>query len=164
MDIDQWTRVEIAHDIDRIQKIVETGILEPSSMENPLATSAFMEILIHLRDLIFKCERYSRRITFTDDVVITKSIKDVTDLIIYVRHAICHIDSPKHLRHASNIPFTYNVIFGKGVIRLGGEEINSDYDDDTCYFSGDQKIYLKRHIWRAFEDATTLLMPLITHE
>lgn len=161
MDMDQRTKIEIEYDIYRIGDIAKTGVLDPPSMKNPLAISAFMEILIHLLDLVKKCERYSSRISFTDDVVITDSVKDVTDLIIYVRNAVCHIQSPNHRRHASDVPFTYNVMFGKCSCTLGGEEIRSDYDDDTCYFFGDQKIYLKRHIWRAFEEAWNMLMPLI---
>ncbi|MFQ5431942.1 MAG: hypothetical protein ACE5EN_05500 [Nitrospinota bacterium] len=45
--------------------------------------------------------------------------------------------------------------------RIGNFEQASDYNDDTCFFFGAQKIYLKRHIVRAFEESKSKLLPLL---
>jgi hypothetical protein len=40
-------------------------------------------------------------------------------------------------------------------------ELKSDYTDDIAVFYGKNRLYLKRHIVRAFEEASTKLRPLI---
>lgn len=46
-----------------------------------------------MRDLIYKAEKYSEGISFSDDVV---KIYDVTGVIKCVRDALCHPDSENH--------------------------------------------------------------------
>ena len=104
--------------------------------------------MIILRDMVAKCEKFSNRLSFIDDVVISEKVSDVTDLITYVRDALCHIDSQKHLFCSNKI--TYCIACGKGnLIKIGDKTITSDYNDDICFIFGEQKIYLKRHIFRA---------------
>jgi hypothetical protein len=54
----------------------------------------------------------------------------------------------------SRAKFSFNICFGKGnLANINGVEFRSDYYDDVCIFIGDQKIYLKRHIYRAATEA-----------
>lgn len=127
---------------------------------NPLSTikdlyiqnAIFTKIMICLRDLIHKSMLYSKPIDFTDDVIITDEIKNVADLIKFIRDALCHIDSDNH--KIEQCFLTYNVINGKQprAMVLNDIAIGSDYEDDTCIIFGVQKIYYKRHILRAFEE------------
>jgi hypothetical protein len=68
----------------------------PQQKRNPFRHSALVDVLICLRDLMAKTERYSSRVAFTDDVVITPRVRDVSDTIKAVRDALCHLDSPNH--------------------------------------------------------------------
>jgi hypothetical protein len=162
MEIDFFSKCEIEEDIGRIQNILRTEIFLPPNINHPLCKSAFIEILICLRDLMYKCEKYSSRINFTDDVIQTSKVSDVTDLIKYVRDALCHPDIPNHYIEKNNIKASYNVAYGKcNLMKIGDTEICSDYNDDICFFFGSQKIYFKRHILRAFEEAKDNLSKLL---
>lgn len=46
-------------------------------------------------------------------------------------------------------------------MQINDIEIKSEFDDDVCFFFGTQKIYFKRHILRAFEEAKQKLIPLL---
>lgn len=162
MSIDFFTKSDIEDDIFSINKILSTEIFSPENVSNPFKKSAFIELLICLRDLMYKTERYSTRISFTDDVVKTDKIKDVTDLIKYVRDALCHPDSPNHYLVQNNIKATFNIMYGKGCLfSTSDKNITSDYVDDVCFFFGETKIYLIRHIIRAFNEAKEKLLPII---
>ena len=42
-------------------------------------------------------------------------------------------------------------------MQIGDLKLTSDYDDDVAFFYGTNRLYLKRHIIRAFEEANLLL-------
>lgn len=151
---------QIEQDIRNINAILNTNIFDKDHATHPLRQAAFIQLLICLRDLMYKTQKYSRRISFADDVIITDKVHDVTDLIKYVRDAVCHPDIPNHKIDQTII--TFCVIYGKGSsITIGNTELKSDYDDDICFIFGAQKIYLRRHIIRAFNEAFAKLTPLL---
>lgn len=159
LSMDGYTKSEIIADISRIDTLVNTGIFEPNNASNPFTNSAFIETIILLRDLVAKCKKFSTRINFTDDVIISSNVSDVTDLIVFIRNAVCHIDSDNN--NIENNRITCSRIYGKGTpIVINGKGITSDYDDDVCYIFGEQKIYWRRHIIRAFGEARKRLLPL----
>jgi len=160
MDFDD--KSEVSRSFSRIHTLLGCGIFHPQNARNPLVQSALIEILICLRDLMHKSENYAKRIDFTDDVTIGGEVKDVTSLIAYVRNALCHIHSDKHYLVPRNILASYNVIYGKQVLlTINDFEQSNPYEDDTCFFFGVQRIFLKRHILRAFEESKSLLSPLL---
>ena len=164
MTIDIYQQSEIKESIDRIDNILSTDIFLQKSSIHPLCRSAFIEVLICLRDLMYKADKFSSRISFDDDVVKSQSnkINDITDVIKYVRDALCHLDSRNHYFENSKMKATYNIAYGTSKLcNVGSNSQASDYEDDVCFFFGNQKIYLKRHILRAFEEAKDKLMPLI---
>lgn len=170
-EMDFATKADVQSSLRRVEELLGCGILAQEHMGNVLFRAAFVEILINMRDLMFKCSRYSERIAFDDDVKKASypnpngkgewQLKDVSDLLKYVRDAICHPDSQNHYVDGGNIKFSFNVAFGSGrIMQTPDDEFTSDYDDDICFFFGGQKIYLKRHIVRAFEEAKAKLTPL----
>lgn len=162
-DIDLFSKSEIESAIQRIEELLGCGIFQSQNSRNVLFRAAFIELLIALRDLMYKAQKYSSRIAFDDDVKKTKKIKDVSDLIKHVRDALCHPDSENHYIEVGNIKATFNVAFGKvNLLKIGDFEQSSQYQDDICFFFGSQGIYLKRHIVRAFEEAKGKLLPIIS--
>lgn len=168
--MDFMTKAEIQSSIQRVDELLSCGVLSAEHARNVLFRAAFIEVLISMRDLMFKCERYAERISFDDDVKKASypkpngkgcwQLNDVSDLLKYVRDAICHPDSQNHYMD-ENVKFSFNVAFGKGcVMKTPTEELVSDYEDDICFFFGGQKIYLQRHVVRAFEEAKAKLSPL----
>lgn len=162
MPLDFFTKGEIASSIDRINKLLDCGIFAPAHSRNVLFRAAFIEILIALRDLMYKAEKNASRVSFDDDVKKTAQVKDVSDLIKYVRDALCHPDSDNHFLEPGNIKASFTVGFGKvGLMKIGDFEQVSMYEDDICFFFGSQGIYLRRHIVRAFDEAKAKLQPLL---
>lgn len=160
--MDFFSESEIESSIRRIDQLLSCGIFDPNNSGNILMRAAFIDLLISLRDLMFKCEKFSSRIDFTDDVPVEGKIKDVSDLIKYVRDALCHPDSDNHFIEKGNVRASFNIAFGKVVLmKMNDFEQSSLYADDICFFFGAKGIYMKRHIIRAFEEAKAKLEPLI---
>ena len=55
------TKTEIEIDIDRITQILSCDIFSQQNFQHPLRQSAFIELVIRLRDLLFKCESFGKR-------------------------------------------------------------------------------------------------------
>lgn len=156
---DKW---DIRQALERVETLLSSGIFSPENSQNPLFRSAFIELLIGLRDLMYKAEKYGERIAFRDDVKPFGRVVDVTDLIKNVRDAICHPDSANNFIHPNSIKATFNVGFGKcAVLSMGDFEQRCMYDDDALFAFGLGEIYLKRHIVRAYEEARKQLLPLV---
>lgn len=160
--MDRWDKAEVESAIGNIDKLLGSGTFNPANAGNLLFRAAFVELLINLRDLMYKTEKYAGRIAFTDDVTVTDNVNDVTALIKYVRDALCHPDSDNHYLEKGNIKATFNVCFGKAtLLKMGDFEQSNPYQDDTCFFFGSQRIFLRRHILRAYEEAKSKLVPLL---
>ena len=160
MSINFNIQSQIHNDIDTIEHLI---LLNPlvTVQDYYIQNAIFTKIMICLRDLIEKSKRFSKPLTFTDDVIITKDVKNVADLIKFIRDALCHIDSDNHTIHKNT--FSYNILRGKikNAILIDDISISSDYEDDICILFGVQKIYYKRHILRAFKECKANLMPLL---
>lgn len=160
---DFWESFDIAQNVDRIHWIYFSDIFAPENAGTPLVKSAFTELMICLRDLTDKADKFATRISFTDDIEITEEVYDVTELIKFVRDALCHIGIYNHFIVPDRVKASYNVIYGKGTIQIPNSDITlrSDYSDDVCFFFGVPKIYLHRHIMLAFVRARGALYPLL---
>lgn len=157
MDSDSQLAAYIA--MDDIRKILQTGIFTKGNAQNPLMPPAFISVLISLRDLMYKCEKFAARIAFTDDINLSTKVNDVSALIKHVRDALCHPDSDNH-NLSENIMISFSVVWGKGIVlETDDHKIESIYEDDVCFFFGQHGIYLRRHIIRAIEEARILLLP-----
>jgi hypothetical protein len=166
--------------MERIDLLLASDVFLPVNQGHPFVRSALIDLLICLRHLTWKSDREGFRVSFTDDLVLTAMVKDVTDAIKVVRDALCHPDSDHfHVvkgrarrRGERSTEFgqgeiRFVVVYGKipTAMRLPGEiTIGSDYDDDVCFWFGTNKLYLKRHILRAFEEAKKNLIPLFPAE
>lgn len=162
--MDIRNRQDCESSIHRIHELLNSGIFNSNNAGHLLQRSAFIDLIICLRDLMYKAEKYARRIDFTDDVMTNDYVKDVTDAVIAVRDACCHIDSFKRLFDDRNNRGSYLVAYGKcSVAKIDELELKSEYEDDTAVFFGKNRLYFKRHIVRAFNEAQQLLAPHLAH-
>ena len=146
----------------RIEELLGCGIFAPENSQNPLVRSALAELLILVRDLLAKAKLYAEPVTFADDINISANVNNVSDAIKFIRDAICHIDSNNRNHEECDARLSYNIAYGKrNLMKIGEVEIKSDYDDDVCFFFGSQKLYLNRHIVRAYNEAKMKLLPLV---
>lgn len=148
---------DIVGSLREFKQLISSNIF--NDPQNPFFKSALIHLLIISRDLTHKSYLKGKTIDFTDDVIITNKVPNVTFLIKYARDAVCHVDSNNHvLSKENNIIFSYNVMHGKGSLaQIGDLTLSSDYEDDICIFFGEQKIYLVRHIIRAVQEAEIYL-------
>ena len=148
-------------DIERIVELLRCGIFEKQNSGSVVFQSAFIELMICLRDLLFKCEKYAERITFSDDILTSTSVTDVTDAVTAVRNACCHIQSGERVADELGSR-TVMVSFGKGSLyKSPTADLSADYDDDIAFFYGANRLYMTRHIARAFEEAVDQLRPVM---
>lgn len=160
--IDFLTAADIRNSFSRIDALFESKIFHQDNFDNPLVESALMELLIRLRDLMAKSAKFVKPVEFSDDIIVTNSVKNVSEAIKFIRDAMCHIDSKNHNYRECNARLSYNVVYGKcNIIKIGNVEIKSEYDNDVCFFFGEQKLYLLRHIQRAYEEAKDNLEPIL---
>lgn len=157
--MDLGDRQECQTDIQRIRDLIGSRIFD---QPHPLQASAFIDLMICLRDLLYKAEQYASRVAFTDDILINERVKDVTGAVTAVRDACCHIDSVTRVFDTRGNRGSHMVGYGKGTLLKSGDlEMKSDYADEIAIFYGKNRLYLKRHIVRAFEEARAMLEPLI---
>lgn len=162
MPIHHFTNAEIKDDINRIEIILGTRIFTRTNSEHPLFKSAFIELMICLNDLLQKAKDFKVPVTFTDDIVFTGKVENITDTISMVRNALCHTPSKQHILGDNfQLKATFNVNWGKTGMNINGVFIGSDYADDVSFHFGKHKIYLYRHIYRALEEVKINLAYLI---
>jgi hypothetical protein len=114
---------------------------------------------------MYKTEQYARKINFEDDVMKNEHMNDVSDAIKEVRDACCHIDSFKRNFDENKNRGSFMVAYGKCILmKIGDLELKNDYEDDIAVFYGKNRLYFKRHIVRAFNEARELIEPLIENE
>jgi hypothetical protein len=106
-------RQDCESNIRRIGELLNSGIFNSPNSGHVLQQSAFIELMICMRDLMYKTEKYVARIDFKDDVLTNKYVNDVTDAITAVRDACCHIDSFKKSFDENGNRGAYNVAYGK---------------------------------------------------
>ena len=160
--MDFHTQSDIQPSFRRIDEIFASKVFQPEADRNPLFQSALIELLIRIRDLMAKTKKYAKPVSFSDDIIVSDKVKDVSDAIKYVRDAVCHIDSDNHNHDEVNARLSFNTAFGKcNFMKIGDLELKSEYDDDVCFFFGSQKLYLYRHLERAYKEARVQLEPLL---
>ena len=158
---------EVLSDVTRIETLLACGIFEPKNRRSPLVQSAFIELMICLNDLLAKAKKETLRINFTDDVVISTGIKDVTDLVAVIRNAACHIPSQTRYADDSENRIMFYTVYGRQpaafLFEKTGQILGCNYDDDIAFLYGNQKIYFQRHIRRAFAEVSEKLKPLVRY-
>ena len=147
---------EIQQGVSRVNQLIDTNVLqEPDCIFH---RSVLIEVLVHMKDLLVKCDKIGERISFDDDVIREEKprVHDVTDLISNFRDASVHSDSFR-LKVGHGI-LSFNVGVGKVILfSLGDLVIEGKYEDDIVFNMGGQIMYLNRHLLRAFDEVKTKL-------
>lgn len=148
---------EILFDVTRFSELSKSEIFNNISQRNPFLFSVIIEMLIRLRDLMFKSDKVvGTRVNFKDDVIITDTVKDITDLIKYAQDAVCHIESNNNIMD-EHVYSSLSIIRGRGMFLK--DLPSSVYDDDFAIIFGKQRIYYKHRMLRAFNQAVKNLLP-----
>jgi hypothetical protein len=161
--MDIYDEQECQASIFKINSLLNCGIFDIANSGNILQSAAFTELMVCLRDLLYKTEKYVKRVSFKDDIITNDYVHDITDAVTATRDACCHLNSFKQIFDEQGNRGSFIVIYGKGTFaKFGDVEVKSEYEDDTAVFYGKNRLYINRHIVRAFKEATTLLIPILT--
>jgi hypothetical protein len=161
--MDVQDRQDCERNIRRITQLIDSGVFNLGNGGHPLQQSAFIDLMICMRDLMHKAEKYTKRVDFADDVLINNYVKDVTDAITAIRDACCHIDSFKKNFDGNGNRGEYMVAYGKcSLLKMDDFEAKGEYADDIAVFYGRNRVYMRRHILRAFHQAKTQLQPFLS--
>jgi hypothetical protein len=160
--LDQRTSSAVESNISRVRTLLACGIFDPQGARNPLYLSALTKLTIRVNDLVGKAAAAGCPVNFDNDVIKQGDVKDVSSLISFIRNAVCHISSGTHKLDDLNAWLSFCSQVGKGCFaEINGRRFECLYEDDTAFFFGEQRIYLKRHLVRAFEQARASLEPLL---
>src|SRR5262245_11345645 len=89
----RYSRIEIVYALRRTNKLLASRILWKDSTEL-LRPSVFLEILIHLNELLQIDKSHNKRLKFKEDITGSQN-NDITDLINDFRNAACHSESKR---------------------------------------------------------------------
>ena len=129
--------------------------------------------MICLNDLLSKIDNVTTdsgenfRVAFTDNIeLIEDDIGDITDLVSRIRNAACHMSSDIRIVNEPEVggvvSFVFNIVEGKSRIKVINDfVIECEFEDDIAIYYGVLRIYLKRHIHRALDEAKQIILPLI---
>ena len=146
----------------RIHQLLDCGIFKPANHQHILMQSAFIDLMICMRDLLHKTAKYAQRVSFDDDILKNDYVNDVTDAVTAIRDACCHINSFKQHFDVPQHRGSFMVVNGAGaLLQINDFRLSSDYKDDIAFFYGKNRLYFHRHIMRAFEEAVTKLEPML---
>lgn len=151
---------QIWSSVVRLKQLFNHEVL--NCADQALHQSCLIEIIILLRDLLSKADKLRLRIDFDDDVIKMsnpfysykgriKEIKDVTDVVTFFRDAMCHVDSRNRFL-SPTVNFSFNVLYPKAKVTFTktGIVLENIYEDENAYYYGPQRIYINRHLKRAF--------------
>ncbi len=168
LKIHQFEVFEIEQDIREIERLIAAEVLGNPDVPTAEKNADFTWLMINLRDLLAKTEKFSSRVAFSDDVIPMwlgkkAEVSDITGLVKCFRDAMCHRDSFRNLVGTNAAISLGTITYGAFVaIKLGDFATpKCDYPDDLMFFCGPQRIYFRRHIVRSFETAKERILPII---
>ncbi|MBN2233640.1 MAG: hypothetical protein JW706_00705 [Opitutales bacterium] len=150
-------KFDVEQDISEVRAIVDSQIVERGEPK-VFFRAAVTRLSICIRDLVAKSQILAKKkISFTDDVIIEAPVNDVSSLVKFMRNAMCHVDTDLHLLDAG-VYFSMEIVRGKATShQMSGRSFGSDYADDVAFLIGPQRIYYRRHLIRAFDEAVANL-------
>lgn len=96
---------EVSIDILIINRIIDAHILDEWHGDSPanqtFAHCAFTQLMVHLRDLLIKADREGLRLDHKQP----RTALDVTDIVVKLRDAACHIESKDNFSGKSRFAF-----------------------------------------------------------
>lgn len=134
----------------RLQEILDSTVFNQLSASDSSWKPAFCEVIILLDNLLTHADQSGHRLDFTEEVGVNGKVQDITSLVSWMRSFMprTEVAAPDPLL-SNRLNWYHNA--GAGYF-ANGLFFRSDYPDDTAFFLDDQRIYLKRHIQRSFQE------------
>jgi hypothetical protein len=162
-EMDFRDKSDCQENLDRSVELINCGIFSMENLDNVLFRSAFIELMICLRDVLHKLEANGSKLTFKDDIITNNYVNNISELVKAARDSCCHSHSfKKNFFNSRNKSASFLVVYGVGTpLCIDGLALKSEYEDDIAFFFGENRIYFKRHIIRAVDEANIALTSLL---
>jgi len=153
-----WWRIhELKLALGTVEHRLKSGFFAESDAASHEGEAFFTQMLICLNDAVMFLSQNNDRITLDGDVQpFNEKEQDVTDLINRFRNIACHLPSDQR-SIGDDMRVGFNVLRGKASMRINGQMLVADYDDDVAFFYGVHRIYLNRHVRAAWTEAVERL-------
>jgi hypothetical protein len=152
--------VEAYLSLQHVKTLLDAGIFTDEGLQSPFIRPSITQMLIELSDTLQKANKAGRRVSFRDDVFDGGANWDVTDLISNCRNAACHVSSGKHQFNQNKFTFNMAIGYSPNAFHLNGTTIGCEYADDAAVFWGGMKLFLKRNLLRAYDEAQLIFPDL----
>lgn len=138
--VTEHNKAEIATTLMRLATLMsrQYDIRDKRRLDDYFYYSVLLEILIHLNDLLQKLKSSGNGILFSDHIPEKSKFKDVTSLINFFRNVGCHNDKKERYNSKGNL-YSSNIFYGY------------QFDDEISLHTGDEVIFVKRHIIKVYE-------------
>jgi len=152
-----WMRAsDVQSSIARCADLFNCGVLSSGNSAGVVFESSVTLLLIHLSDLLQKAKADGHRVAFSDDMEVTEAIPDVTELVRTCRNAACHVSSGDHKIDMGKFTFCVASGYGPGAFVIDDQRMGCDYADDIAIYYGKNRVYLRRHLLRSFEQVAQM--------
>ncbi len=152
-----WMRAsDVQSSISRCADIFNCGVLNSGNSAGVVFESAVTLLLINLSDLLQKAKADGNRVSFSDDMEVTEAIPDVTELVRTCRNAACHVSSGEHKIDFGKFTFCVASGYGPSAYVINGHTMGCDFADDIAVYYGKNRVYLRRHLLRSFQQVAPL--------
>jgi len=150
---DRWKKNRTVFACFRVEQLLQSAVFNPIKPQDVLLWSAIIEILIQLRYLCDLASSIGVTLSWSDDIAPCKDYSHITGLIKFFRDGLCHSDT-SHSRSIATDKNTLarSVLPEKHSHTISGVELSNPYADDVAIFLGANRIFLFRHIVRAFNE------------
>lgn len=146
---------EIKYALDRSRIIIDSNGLHLSDGVF-FKLSIYMELMIHLNFLLQVCKKepFNHKINWNDDMQLSgnSNIKGITDLINNFRNGLCHLDSDRKNADRNKNAILFSHLGPNQKIKISDFEIKNPYNDDIGFVHGKEIVFLRRHIWRIYDE------------
>lgn len=136
-------------------RMFDSGIFADAGVRSKFFQPSLVFVLINLNSLLQVAESLGHRISFADHIEPGPQIEDVTALVQVCRDAACHVGDLS----GSSTPSGFVVVSGYVQSQLShdGCAHHCEFPDDIAVYIGRHRLYLLRHLKRAFDEVSEVL-------
>lgn len=153
-----YTADQIKQRLNRVHQLLESPLFDPSSLDTGPWKVAFAELIMVSDELLNQSQQLGHRIDFYEGVGVSGKIQDITSLVEWMRACL-----PASIADLAGQLTTQrlNRYFDQGTgYFANGSFFTGEFDNELALFIDDQRIYLKRQLARAIQEAEPFLLHL----
>ncbi|MVM36017.1 hypothetical protein GO755_38750 [Spirosoma sp. HMF4905] len=153
----QYAADQTKQRLNRVHQLLKSPVFDLKSVDDNSWKVAFAELIMVSDELLNQSSELGHRIDFYEGVGVTGKIQDITSLVEWMRACL-----PKSVADLSDQLTTQrlNRYFNQGTgYFANGYFFTGEFDGELALYIDDQRIYLKRQLGRAIEEAE----PFLTH-